>query len=131
MDPKKYILRETAWIALGEFLLVGAMFIVFWLIGKFDASVLIGGLAGGILTVLNFFIMALNATAASKKAVNQDVTGGKALMHFSYIGRYLVIFLILCVLAKTGAGDPVACVLPLVFIQPVIYVKEFFRKKVG
>ena len=58
-------------------------------------------------------------------------TGGKALMHFSYIARYAVIFVILCVLAVTKAGHPVACALPLVFIQPVIYLKEFFRKKVG
>lgn len=131
MDPRRYVKRETLFIAAGEFILVGVMIAVFAVIGKFDWSVLIGGIAGGLLTVFNFYIMALNAVAASDKAVKQDVTGGKALMHFSYIARYAVIFIVLCVLAITKAGHPVACALPLVFIQPVIYLREIFKKKVG
>ena len=131
MDGVKFVRRETAQIAIGEMLLVGAMIAVFAILGKFDWTVLVGGLTGGILTILNFYIMALNAVSASDKAVKNDVTGGKALMHFSYIARYAVIFVILCVLAVTKAGHPVACALPLVFIQPVIYLREFIRKKVG
>lgn len=131
MDGVKFVRRETAQIAIGEMLLVGVMIAVFAILGKFDWTVLVGGLTGGILTILNFYIMALNAVSASDKAVKNDVTGGKALMHFSYIARYAVIFVILCVLAVTKAGHPVACALPLVFIQPVIYLREFFRKKVG
>jgi len=131
MDGVKFVRRETAQIAIGEMLLVGAMIAVFAILGKFDWTVLVGGLTGGILTILNFYIMALNAVSASDKAIKNDVTGGKALMHFSYIARYAVIFVILCVLAVTKAGHPVACALPLVFIQPVIYLREFFRKKVG
>lgn len=131
MEPRKYIRRETLFIAAGELLLVGIMMAVFAIVGKFDWTVLVGGLAGGALTVLNFYIMALNAVSASDKAVKQDITGGKALMHFSYIARYVVIFAVLCVLAITKTGHPIACALPLVFIQPVIYIREFFKKKVG
>ncbi len=131
MDGVKFVKRETVLIAIGEMLLVGVMLAVFAILGKFDLTVLVGGLAGGILTVFNFYIMALNAVSASDKAMKNDVTGGKALMHFSYIARYAVIFIVLCVLAITKVGHPVACALPLVFIQPVIYAKEFFKKKVG
>lgn len=131
MDGAKFVKRETLMILIGEMLLVGVMFIVFGAMGKFDRTVLIGGLAGGILTVLNFFVMGMNAVSASDKALQNDVTGGKALMHFSYIARYAVIFGVLCVLALTKIGHPVACALPLVFIQPVIFVRELFKKKVG
>ncbi len=131
MDGAKFVKRETAVIAVGEMLLVGVMIAVFAIAGKFDWTVLVGGLAGGILTILNFYIMALNAVSASDKAAKNDVTGGKSLMHFSYIARYAVVFIVLCVLAITKVGHPVACALPLVFIQPVIYIKEFFKKKVG
>lgn len=131
MGGTKFVKRETAVIAVGEMLLVGVMIAVFAIAGKFDWTVLVGGLAGGILTILNFYIMALNAVSASDKAVKNDVTGGKSLMHFSYIARYAVVFIVLCVLAITKVGHPVACALPLVFIQPVIYIKEFFKKKVG
>lgn len=131
MDNTKFVKHETLRIAVCEMLLVGAMIAVFAAIGKFDLSVLIGGLAGGILTILNFYVMAVNALAASDKAVKNDVTGGKMLMRISYTARYAVIFAVLCVLAITGIGHPVACALPLVFVQPVIYIREFFKKKVG
>lgn len=131
MDTKKFIKKETVYVAIGEAILVAVMFLVFALFGAFDHTVLIGGLAGGILTVANFFVMAQNAVSASDKAVRQDVTGGKSLMHFSYIARYLVIFIVLCVLAITKIGNPLACALPLVFVQPVIIFKEFIKKKVG
>ncbi|MBQ1257441.1 MAG: ATP synthase subunit I [Clostridia bacterium] len=131
MEGRKYVKRETLAIAVGEMLLVGVMILVFAVLGRFDWTVLVGGVVGGCLTVLNFYIMALNAVSASDKAMKNDVTGGKSLMHFSYIARYAVIFIVLCVLAITKIGHPVACALPLVFIQPVIYAKQFFRKKVG
>ena len=131
MDGAKFVKRETMIIAVGEMLLVGLMIAVFALGGKFDWTVLVGGIAGGVLTILNFYIMALNAVSASDKAVKNDVTGGKSLMHFSYIARYAVIFIVLCVLAITKVGHPVACALPLVFIQPVIFARNFLKKKVG
>lgn len=132
MDGVKFVKRETIGIAIGEMLLVGVMIFVFVICGKFDITVLIGGLAGGVLTILNFYIMALNAVSASDKAVNNNVTAGKSLMHFSYIARYAVIFIVLCVLALTKIGHPVACALPLVFIQPVIFARNYFlKKKVG
>lgn len=131
MDGAKFVKRESIQIAIGEMLLVGVMFIVFWVLGRFDWTVLVGGLAGGGLTILNFYIMALNAVSASDKAVKNDVNGGKTLMRLSYTARYAVIFIVLCVLAITKIGHPVACALPLVFIQPVIIVKNLLMKKVG
>lgn len=131
MDGAKFVKRESIQIAIGEMLLVGVMFIVFWVLGRFDWTVLVGGLVGGGLTILNFYIMALNAVSASDKAVKNDVNGGKTLMRLSYTARYAVIFIVLCVLAITKIGHPVACALPLVFIQPVIIVKNLLMKKVG
>ena len=131
MDGTKFVKRETIGIAVGEMLLVGVMIAVFAILGKFNWTVLVGGIVGGGLTILNFYIMALNAVSASDKAVKNDVTGGKTLMHFSYIARYAVIFIVLCVLAITKIGHPVACALPLVFIQPVIFARNFLKKKVG
>lgn len=131
MDGAKFVKRESIQIAIGEMLLVGVMFGVFAAFKSFDWTVLVGGLVGGALTVLNFYIMALNAVSASDKAVKNDVNGGKTLMRLSYTARYAVIFIVLCVLAITKIGHPVACALPLVFIQPVIIVKNLLVKKVG
>lgn len=128
IDSRKFVLKETGIVALGQALCVGLMIGIFALLGKFDTSVWLGGIAGGILAVANFFFMAISATVASEKAVNQDVKGGQLTMRLSYIVRLAVIFVILFALVKSGVCNVITAVLPLVFTRPVLFVAEFFRK---
>lgn len=121
-------MKETGIVALGQAICVGLMIGIFALLGKFDTSVWLGGIAGGILAVANFFFMAISATAASEKAVNQDVKGGQLTMRLSYIVRLAVIFVILFALVKSGVCHVITAVLPLAFTRPVLFVAEFFRK---
>ena len=106
METRKIVLRETGIIAIGECVGVAVMIIIFALLGQFDRSVVLGGLIGGILSILNFFLMAVNANDAADKAINQDVKSGKA-----------------DTLTETGTG-----VIPLLFVRPTITIAEFFRK---
>ena len=71
----------------------------------------------------------LQAVMAADKAVNQDVKGGKTQVRFSYTTRLIAMFAVLFAFAKSGVADPLASVLPLAFVRPVITVAEFFRKK--
>ena len=87
METRKIVLRETGIIAIGECVGVAVMIIIFALLGQFDRSVVLGGLIGGILSILNFFLMAVNANDAADKAINQDVKSGKAMLQFSYAVR--------------------------------------------
>ena len=128
IDSRKFVLKETGIVALGQTLCVGLMIGIFALLGKFDTSVWLGGIAGGILAVANFFFMAISATVASEKAVNQDVKGGQLTMRLSYIVRLAVIFVILFALVKSGVCHVITAVLPLAFTRPVLFVAEFFRK---
>ena len=128
MDSRKLVYRESGIIALGEAICLAVMLAIFAMLGYFDSSVLLGGILGTLLAVLNFFFMAVSATLASDKAQEQDVKGGAALMKGSYALRMLVIFVILFALVKSGLCNPIASVLPLVFVQPIITVAEFFRK---
>ena len=128
MESLKMVLRETGMIALGEVICVAVMIAVFALLGAFNASVLWGGIIGAIVAVLNFLLMAINASTAADKAVAQDVKGGAALMKTSYVTRMLVIFVVLAACVKGGLCNPLACVLPLVFVRPILMVAEFFRK---
>lgn len=121
-------MKETGIVALGQALCVGLMIGIFALLGKFDTSVWLGGIAGGILAVANFFFMAISATVASEKAVNQNVKGGQLTMRLSYIVRLAVIFVILFALVKSGVCNVITAVLPLAFTRPVLFVAEFFRK---
>ena len=129
MDTRKLVIHETAKVALGVVICLAVMYGVFALLGYFDWHVLVGGLVGAVLSILNFFFMAVNVNNAADKAVNQDVKGGKSLIRFSYTTRLAVMFLILFAFAKSGITNPLASVLPVAFVRPVITVAEFFNKK--
>lgn len=128
IDSRKFVLKETGIVALGQAVCVGFMIGIFALLGKFDTSVWLGGIAGGVLAVANFFFMAIAASVASEKAVNQDVKGGQLTMRLSYIVRLAVIFVILFALVKSGVCNVITAVLPLAFTRFVLFVAEFFRK---
>lgn len=131
MDSRKIVFHETAVIAVGEAVCIAAMTGVYALIGKFDSTVVFGGVAGGVLAVLNFFFMAVVASLAADKAQQQDVAGGQKLIQGSYPIRMLVLAVLLFAFAKSGLCDLIALVLPLVFVRPILTVGEFFRKKEG
>lgn len=128
MDSRKIVYRETGIVGIGQLICLAVMYAVFALLGYFDRSVLLGGIIGTVLSVGNFFFMAVGASLAADKALAQDVKGGNALVKSSYMLRLLVIFLILFACVKSGLCNAFASVLPLVFVRPIITVAEFFRK---
>lgn len=129
MNSKQFALRETFPVIIGEALLTGIMIGVFALLGKYDTSVLLGGTVGAVLATANFFLMALGTGLAADKAQQQDVKGGQALVHVSYLGRMIALFLILAVCAKSGYCNALALVIPLVFVRPILTIREIFKKK--
>lgn len=129
MDPKKIVFTETGIVALGQLICVAAMIGVFALLGHFDHTVLLGGLIGAVVAIGNFFFMAIGISLAADKAQAQDVKGGKALVKGSYLMRILVMLVILFACAKSGLCNPIALVLPLVFVRPTLTIAEFLRKK--
>ena len=128
MDPRKFVLKETGIVALGQALCVSGMVGIFALLGKLDTPVWLGGIAGGLLATANFFFMAMAACVASEKAVEQNVKGGQLTMRLSYMIRLIVLFVVLFALIKSGLCNVLTAVLPLVFTRPVLFVAEFFRK---
>lgn len=98
------------------------------LAGRLDRSVVLGGMLGGLLSICNFFFMAVGASLAADRAEQQNVKGGTALVRMSFLLRYLVLFLILFAAAKSKRFDLLALVLPLVFVRPILMLGEFFRK---
>jgi hypothetical protein len=128
MDSRKFVLKETGIIALGQDICVAVMIGVFALLGHYDRSVLIGGIAGGILAILNFFFMAIGASLAADKAQEQNVKGGQAMIQASYMIRLVVLFILLFALVKSGLCNVITAVLPLAFTRPILTIAEFFRK---
>lgn len=129
MDSRKIALYETGIIALGELVGVALMIAVFALLGKYDTTVLLGGIVGGLIAVANFFSMAVITTLAADRAEAQDVESGKKLVQGSYPVRMLVLAAALFLCAKSGYFHVVALVIPLIFVRPTITLAEFFRKE--
>ena len=129
MESRKIVYRETGIVAIGVTVCTAVMMLVYALLGRFDLSVLWGGLTGSVLSICNFFLMALGTSLAADKAENQDVKGGSLLVRNSYMLRLLGLFVVLILCAKTEVFNLIALVLPLVFVRPTLTVVEFFRKK--
>ena len=131
MDSRKFVLKQTGIIAIGQAVCVAAMVGIFALLGQFDMHVLWGGIVGGVLAVLNFLTMAVGAMIAADKAVEQDVKGGQATVRMSMLLRLAVIAIVLIAFAKSGLCNVLAMVLPLAFTRPVLMFAEFFGKAGG
>lgn len=128
MDSRKFVFQETAIIAVGQMVCVGVMYGIFALLSAFDSTVLLGGIVGAVLSLLNFFFMAVGASLAADKAMNQNVSGGNATIKISYLLRMVLLAVVLFAFAKSGLCNVIALVLPLAFVRPIITVAEFFRK---
>lgn len=128
MDSRKFVLRQTGVIAIGQAVCVAAMVGIFALLGQFDMTVLWGGIVGGVLAVMNFLTMAVGAMIAADKAVEQDVKGGQSTVRMSMILRLAVIAIVLIAFAQSGLCNVLAMVLPLAFTRPVLMFVEFFGK---
>lgn len=131
MNSRKIVLKETAVILIGMVICLPVMMLVFYLLGYYDTSVLLGGIAGAAIALANFFFMALSTSVAADKAVNQDVKGGQATIQTSYILRQVLMFVALILCAKSGRMNLFALVIPVLLVRPIITVAEFFRKKGG
>ena len=128
MDSRKFILGKTAIIAVGQIVCVAIMIGVFWLLGYYNRSVLLGGILGGLIAIGNFFAMAICADLAADRAQKGNVAAGQALMKASYVGRLAVMAILLFALVKSGYCHAVATVLPLIFNRPILTLSEFFGK---
>ena len=129
MESRKIVYRETGIVAIGVAVCTAVMMLVFALLGRFDLSVLWGSLAGAVLSIGNFFFMAVGASLAADKAENQNVKGGSLLVRNSYMVRLLILLIVLIACAKSGVFNLIALVIPLLFVRPTLTVAEFFRKK--
>lgn len=128
MESRKIVFQETGIVAIGVTACSVVMVGVFFLMGYYDTSVLLGAVMGTVLTVLNFLVMAICASLAADKAADQDVNGAKSLLSWSQTGRYVVLALLLFACCVSGYFNVFALVLPLVFVRPTITIAEFFRK---
>lgn len=129
MNSRKVVFSETALVAIGEAVCVGLMLGVFALLDRWNQSVWLGGIVGGLAAIANFFFMAVTTSLATDRAAAGNVKSGQGLLTASFLLRYVALFVVLLAAVKSGYCDVFAVVIPLVFVRPVLTIGEFFRKK--
>lgn len=139
---------DTLWMLLGEILISAIVALVYLAIGKFDYTVITGGLLGSFVITLNFFILSYGINKAVNKYIeargNDEMDEEQAekfasehkmdvqnAMMKSYIFRILMMLGSLVLALITGWFDVIATAVPLLAYRPVMYVIEFIKAKLG
>ena len=83
MDVRKFVLKETRIIAIGECIGVAAMWGIYALLGRFDRTVLLGGIVGAVIAVLNFFLSALLSLSSTIEVTASKIPTIDKMLSFS------------------------------------------------
>ncbi len=128
MDSRKIVWKETAIVAIGELICCALMVAVFAAVGFFQINVLWGALAGCLVTIVNYFFMAVIVSLAADKAEQGQLKQAQNMIQLSSVVRLLIMAVVLFAGIQLGA-NVIALLLPLLFQRPILMLAEFFRKK--
>lgn len=121
------VLKETKYIAFFEVVFSLCLQSVFLIIGKWDYTVLLGNLLGGISAVLNFLFMGITI----QNAVEKEEKEAKTAMKVSSTYRNLFILIITVIGIVLKCFNTVSVIVPLFFPRIAIAIKPLVDKKRG
>ena len=122
VDPT--VKAETRFIALVVLILLALMEAVFLIIGKWDYTVLLGGLYGAAIAVGNFFLMGLTVQIC----LTLEPDEAKKRMKLSQQGRMLML-LVLCVIGGVLPFlDTIAVLIPQLFPRIGVTIRGLTMK---
>ena len=125
VNSRSVILKETKFIFVWEIILSLPMQALFFILGEWDYTVLLGNTLSGVVAVLNFFLMGI----AVRKAIGENENDARKEITASRLIRLLMILIILII----GVTIPVfhfwAMIPPLLFPRIAIAFRPLFDKK--
>ena len=122
LDP--VVKKETLILIIGESLLTALMLVVFLLLRRFYAAVLIGALVGAALAIGNFFAMCLMI----QKAIASEEGDRAKMVRASHSTRLMVMALALVVCLAVFKLDVLATLIPLLFPTVIQFIRGFTIK---
>lgn len=132
MKPQETVIRETGNIAVGTFLMVAVMVLVYAVIGEFSWSVVLGGAYAGAVAVGNFFALGLTVQHAVDGIQGDDKTAAKnarSKVQLSYSMRMLAVFGLTVLAIAVLKLDPLASLLPLIFPRITIAAMQIRNRR--
>lgn len=111
MIVDKVVKKETINIAIGILICSVITQMIFLIIGNYNLGVLLGSIYGGVVVLLNFFLMGLTVQNVTKI---EDQSEAKKRIQLSYSIRQLVLFLLI------GAGMYIAVTFEIFHWFPIL-----------
>lgn len=121
-------IRQFLKIAAGVAVLTVLELAVYALLGRFTVNVLLGAVFGMVVSCANFLALTMTVARAADRAEDGDPGKAKAAVQGSSVLRLLILAAVYIVILKATPLDPLASILPLVFVQVSIYLYEFLRR---
>ncbi len=122
-------IRQFIRISIGVALLTALELGTYALLGRFSTDVLLGAVFGMVVSCANFLALTITVSRAADRAEEGDPGKARAVVQGSSVIRLLAVLAVYIAVLKTTSLDPLASVLPLVFVQISIYLAEFFRRE--
>ncbi len=122
-------IRQFIKVGTGVAVLTAIELAVYAMLGKFSVNVLLGAAFGMAASCANFLALTITVSRAADRAEGGDPVKARAAVQGSTVLRLLVLAAVYIVVLKCTALDPLAAVLPLVFVQISVYLTEFFRRE--
>ena len=72
MEDRKIVYKETAVVAIGQAVCLGLMLLCYYLLDRFNGTVLLSGILGTFLAVGNFFFMAYRGDQTTRLTGGHD-----------------------------------------------------------
>ena len=127
MAEQNVTLKETMKIAVGELVVLILMILVFLAVGKFDLSVVWGGLLGTAANLIYFLIICIGVNSAVHE---EDKKRQKLSLSVSYYLRLIVLGIIVAVGLKFDCFNNIAVIVPVLMTRPILTVAEILGKGV-
>ena len=121
----RIVKKETGFIALVTLLFSAVMQVVFFLLDRWNATVLFGNLLGGSLAVLNFFLMGIGV----QRAVGKEEKEARDIMKLSQTLRMMLLFVTVVIGVVLDVFHTVAVIIPLLFPRIAVSLRPIFMKK--
>jgi hypothetical protein len=125
VNSRSVILKETKFIFVWEIILSLPMQALFYILGEWDYTVLLGNTLSGVVAVLNFFLMGI----AVRKAIGEKENDARKVITASCRCRLLMILILLVIGVTISAFHFWAMIPPLLFPRIAIAFRPLFDKK--
>lgn len=112
-------------VSLGNLIMVAVLNLIFYLLGYWDTTVLLGSLFGWLITVLNFVLLCISI----QKAMDKEQKQAQVYMQSTYTGRMAILAVAIFIAMTVPFFNWIAMVISLIFTRISITLLNLKKKE--